>query len=270
MHVGSACANVYACTMDARVNVLHLVWHAVVVSGFEPSASGNGVYCLPNLRFACVLPRYKATPRPPLQAAVSVQFRVLTHRANKITWCRASQVTTAAAMLGALVMPHNIYLHSALVQSRKLDSSEPTTQNTGTNDNHNPAAHRAAKKEAIMYHSIEGAASLVVAVFINLCVMNVFAKTFYNRPDAGTAGLSRAGECATSHDRLCCARCAHEQSVILHCATASSANVLVQHFAGSGHHRLGEGPDDERRIRSYVSRDRCTLQALRGAVWARQ
>lgn len=47
--------------------------------------------------------------------------------------------------MGSLIMPHNIYLHSALVQTRRLGSSRP-----------------AAKREAMMYFGIESALSLVV------------------------------------------------------------------------------------------------------------
>lgn len=48
--------------------------------------------------------------------------------------------------MGSLIMPHNIYLHSALVQSRRLGSNSP-----------------AAKREALGYFAIESALSLVVS-----------------------------------------------------------------------------------------------------------
>ena len=51
----------------------------------------------------------------------------------------------AVALFGSLIMPHNIYLHSALVQSRKLMTSTPGT-----------------KREALVYFGIESALSLVV------------------------------------------------------------------------------------------------------------
>jgi Mn2+/Fe2+ NRAMP family transporter len=52
----------------------------------------------------------------------------------------------AVALIGSLIMPHNIYLHSALVQSRK-EFSEGSA---------------AAKKVAIKYFSIEAGLSLTV------------------------------------------------------------------------------------------------------------
>lgn len=91
--------------------------------------------------------------------------------------CRASQLSIAAGIVGALVMPHNIFLHSALVQSRKIDDSRV-----------------GANREAILYNAIESAVSLSITVMINLFVMSVFAAGFH---DVGIeVGLSTAGECA--------------------------------------------------------------------------
>jgi Mn2+/Fe2+ NRAMP family transporter len=93
--------------------------------------------------------------------------------------CRASQLKTAVSIVGAQVMQHNVYLHSALVQLRKIDSG-----NAG------------ATKEAILYHAIEGAFSLAAAVLINLFVVSVFATGFHGTPAADSVGLSTAGKCA--------------------------------------------------------------------------
>ncbi|KAK9835822.1 hypothetical protein WJX74_008692 [Apatococcus lobatus] len=70
----------------------------------------------------------------------------------------------AVAIVGAVIMPHNIYLHSALVHSRKID----TTKNS-------------RKKEAIAYFRIESAVALTVSVVINVAVLAVFAKGFYGK-----------------------------------------------------------------------------------------
>ncbi|KXZ51426.1 hypothetical protein GPECTOR_12g388 [Gonium pectorale] len=84
-------------------------------------------------------------------------------------------VPVAVALMGSLIMPHNIYLHSALVQSRRLASDRP-----------------AAKREALTYFGIESALSLVVAVVINLFITAVFAAGFYGR-DLPDIGLQNAG-----------------------------------------------------------------------------
>ncbi|GAX76360.1 hypothetical protein CEUSTIGMA_g3806.t1 [Chlamydomonas eustigma] len=87
-------------------------------------------------------------------------------------------VPTAVALVGSLIMPHNIYLHSALVQSRKAFST--------TDD---------CKKEAILYFNIESALSLLSSIFINLYVVGVFAHGFYDMDGAPEEiGLENAGK----------------------------------------------------------------------------
>jgi natural resistance-associated macrophage protein 2 len=85
----------------------------------------------------------------------------------------------AMAMVGALVMPHNMFLHSALVQDPRM-----------------PSVTCGDKREAIWYNGIESAVSLLITVVINLALMAVFASGFYNQ-DHGIkeVGLSTAGRC---------------------------------------------------------------------------
>lgn len=74
-------------------------------------------------------------------------------------------VTQAVGILGAVIMPHNIFLHSALVQTRQVDP-------------------RNARKvrEANKYFAIEAGGALFVSFLINLAVLGVFAKGFFS-PD---------------------------------------------------------------------------------------
>ena len=51
----------------------------------------------------------------------------------------------------------------------------------------------ARKKEAIAYFSIESALALLISLFINICVVSVFAKGFYGK-EAGDIGLKNAGD----------------------------------------------------------------------------
>ena len=61
-------------------------------------------------------------------------------------------------------MPHNIYLHSALVRSREVDRRKPKEI-----------------KEANMYFFIESAMALFVSFIINVFVVSVFAEGFYGK-----------------------------------------------------------------------------------------
>ena len=104
-------------------------------------------------------------------------------------------------MIGSLVMPHNIYLHSALVRTRRSAFD--------TNDDK-------AKRLAVRYHAIEGAASLLVAVLINVFVMAVFAAGFHGTKAADSVGLASAGECDPV---LCVLQAAPWSFVALRCSS---------------------------------------------------
>ncbi|KAM7265918.1 hypothetical protein ACFE04_003601 [Oxalis oulophora] len=86
-------------------------------------------------------------------------------------------IKQAAGVVGCIIMPHNVFLHSALVQSRDVDPNK-----------------KSQVKEALRYYSIESTAALVVSFIINLFVTTVFAKAFYGTDIANTIGLANAGQ----------------------------------------------------------------------------
>src|SRR2546427_4878981 len=64
-------------------------------------------------------------------------------------------------IIGATVMPHNLYLHSSIVQTRKF---EQTPQ---------------GKREAIKFASIDSAGALMFALFINAAILILAASAFH-------------------------------------------------------------------------------------------
>jgi manganese transport protein len=68
----------------------------------------------------------------------------------------------AIGILGATVMPHNLYLHSSIVQTRKYEQ-------TGS-----------GKAEAIKFATIDSTMALMFALFINAAILVVSAATFHN------------------------------------------------------------------------------------------
>ncbi|GAB4814358.1 hypothetical protein N2152v2_001404 [Parachlorella kessleri] len=86
-------------------------------------------------------------------------------------------ISVACGILGAVIMPHNLFLHSALVHSRQVHSARP-----------------ARREESVLYYSIEAAVALVVTLFINTCVISVFARGFYDRSTSEDIGLENAGQ----------------------------------------------------------------------------
>src|SRR5258708_3300242 len=64
-------------------------------------------------------------------------------------------------IIGATVMPHNLYLHSSIVQTRKI---EPTPE---------------GKREAIKFASIDSGGALMLALFINAAILILAAAAFH-------------------------------------------------------------------------------------------
>ncbi|CAH1442682.1 unnamed protein product [Lactuca virosa] len=86
-------------------------------------------------------------------------------------------IRQAVGVVGCVIMPHNVFLHSALVQSRKIDPKK-----------------KGRVQEAINYYTIESSAALLVSFMINLFVTTVFAKGFYGTKQADSIGLVNAGQ----------------------------------------------------------------------------
>lgn len=103
-------------------------------------------------------------------------------------------IVQAVAIIGSVVMPHNIFLHSALVQTKPIDRT-----------------NQIKVSEASFYYSVEAAIALFVSFLTNLAVLTVFATGFYSAACASqglaevggvctTIGLQQAG--ATLHELL--------------------------------------------------------------------
>lgn len=86
-------------------------------------------------------------------------------------------IQKAVGIVGCVIMPHNVFLHSALVQSRKIDSRK-----------------QGRVQEALNYYSIESTVALLISFMINLFVTTVFAKGFYGTKEADSIGLVNAGQ----------------------------------------------------------------------------
>lgn len=78
--------------------------------------------------------------------------------------CGTRQLEQAVGIIGAVIMPHNIYLHSALVKSRDVNR-----------------ANKKEVKEANRYFFIEACLALFLSFLINVFVVSVFAEAFYNK-----------------------------------------------------------------------------------------
>jgi manganese transport protein len=80
----------------------------------------------------------------------------------------------AIGILGATVMPHNLYLHSSLAQTRDFPRTGP------------------GKREALRYGAIDSAAALTVALFINAAILVLAAAAFHWSGHQGVAEIQEA------------------------------------------------------------------------------
>jgi manganese transport protein len=80
----------------------------------------------------------------------------------------------AIGILGATVMPHNLYLHSSIVQTRNYLDSEPS------------------KREAIRFATIDSSVALMFALFINAAILVMSAATFYHAGHQDVADIGDA------------------------------------------------------------------------------
>jgi manganese transport protein len=80
----------------------------------------------------------------------------------------------AVGILGATVMPHNLYLHSSIVQTRQYDETHE------------------GKKEAVKFAFIDSTIALSFALFINAAILIVAAATFHTSGNQGVAEIQDA------------------------------------------------------------------------------
>jgi manganese transport protein len=83
---------------------------------------------------------------------------------------QAGMAYLAIGIIGATVMPHNLYLHSALVQSRKLGKDERSVRN------------------AIRFNTLDSSGALTIAFLVNAAILVLAAMVFYGKDSVTVAG----------------------------------------------------------------------------------
>ena len=90
----------------------------------------------------------------------------------------------AMGIVGATIMPHNLYLHSSIVQTRNI----PDTV--------------VAKKEALLYSSADTIIALLVALFVNAAILIVAAASFFNTEGKYSKPKETESVCVLMHSIL--------------------------------------------------------------------
>jgi manganese transport protein len=83
---------------------------------------------------------------------------------------QSGMLVLAIGIIGATVMPHNLFLHSALVQSRKLRRDERSI------------------RSAIRFNTIDSTVALALAFLVNAAILVLAALVFYGKESVTVAG----------------------------------------------------------------------------------
>ncbi len=84
----------------------------------------------------------------------------------------------AMGIIGTTVMPHNLYLHSAIIQTRKIEDTTPS------------------RRQAIRMGVIDSTIALMFALFINSAILILAASAFHSR------GMTEIAEIRHAYDLL--------------------------------------------------------------------
>ena len=87
---------------------------------------------------------------------------------------RPAELYIAIGILGATVMPHNLYLHSSIVQTRKYEETAD------------------GKREAVRFAFFDSTVALTLALFINAAILVVAAATFHRHGNFQVAQIQDA------------------------------------------------------------------------------
>jgi manganese transport protein len=91
------------------------------------------------------------------------------------TFHQTGMIYVAIGIIGATVMPHNLYLHSALVQSRKLQKDE------------------ASMRQAIRFNTLDSTVALTMAFFVNASILVLAAMVFFGKTGVTVPGGQTIG-----------------------------------------------------------------------------
>ncbi len=83
---------------------------------------------------------------------------------------QSGMLVVAIGIIGATVMPHNLYLHSALVQTRKLQKDEGSV------------------RRGILFNTIDATVALIIAFFVNAAILVLAALVFYGKTSVTVPG----------------------------------------------------------------------------------
>jgi manganese transport protein len=97
-------------------------------------------------------------------------FLEMAHSMVRPDLAQSGMLVVAIGIIGATVMPHNLYLHTALVQTRKLQNDDSSI------------------RRAIRFNTVDTTVALIIAFFVNAAILVLAAIVFYGKTSVVVAG----------------------------------------------------------------------------------
>jgi manganese transport protein len=97
-------------------------------------------------------------------------FLEMAHALVHPDFAQSGMLVVAIGIVGATVMPHNLYLHTALVQTRKLQNDDSSV------------------RRAIRFNTVDTTVALIIAFFVNAAILVLAAIVFYGKTSVVVAG----------------------------------------------------------------------------------
>jgi manganese transport protein len=97
-------------------------------------------------------------------------FLEMAHAMVRPDVAQSGMLVVAIGIIGATVMPHNLYLHTALVQTRKLQNDDSSI------------------RRAIRFNTVDTTMALIIAFFVNAAILVLAAIVFYGKTSVVVAG----------------------------------------------------------------------------------
>lgn len=105
-------------------------------------------------------------------------------------------IFSAISIIGATVMPHNLYLHSHLVQARALledtDSDNKSTNQLISYKNSQRTSRRAEIPQILLMTNLDSVIALMFALLVNSSILMVSAANFYAAGETEVSDISDA------------------------------------------------------------------------------
>ncbi|CAN5480597.1 Nramp family divalent metal transporter [soil metagenome] len=178
-----------------------------------------------------------------LQPSIAAILGGFVPRAEIVT--NPEMLYLAVGIVGATVMPHNLYLHSSIVQTRRHDTSESGT------------------REAIRFATIDSTVALALALFVNAGILIVAGSAFFRPGTAPVTELADAYRLLSPLMGVGIASAVFGVALLASGLSASVTGTLAGQIVMEGFLRIRLSPA----VRALLTRGIAIIPAIIATAW---